>query len=377
MIPDGVERIDPIAHPSRRFVVCGAIGALASAPAIIGRARADDLTKVKMILAWLPEGSYAYAFVARSKGFWRKRGLDVEIARGFGSFASAQAVATGQFDFGMTNPASVILLATKGIDLKMIGLMDYESFMAVGLLDDSPIREPRDLQGKSVGQTLSSSDAVFFKVFAEKTKIDVSKIVLSNVDAKVRNQSLVTKQQDAITGLVSSMLPTIAVQGPKTRYMLYRDYGVDLYGNIGIACRPDAYERRPQICQAFMDGLTEGLHYTLTQPDDAAEIFLREVPEMRLTATGPAFVKLGMSVQRASVLTQRSIVDHGLGWADIAKVGSASDLVMTYQAEPGTKVPDVASLVSNAFVGSQKLSPVDWATATQRTEAILGMMRGG
>ena len=48
-----------------------------------------------MILAWLPEGSYAYAFVARAKGFWRSRGLDVEIARGFGSFTSAQAVAAG------------------------------------------------------------------------------------------------------------------------------------------------------------------------------------------------------------------------------------------------------------------------------------------
>ncbi len=360
----------------RRLFAAAALGSLA-APALVGRARADDLTKVKMILAWLPEGSYAYAFVARAKGFWRSRGLDVEIARGFGSFASAQAVAAGQFDFAMTNPSSVVLLATKSIALKMIGLMDYDSFMAVGLLQDSPIKAPHDLEGKNVGQTLSSSDAVFFKVFADRTKLDLSRVALANVDAKVRNQALASKQQDAITGLVSSMLPSMSVQGTKTRYMLYRDYGVDLYGNIGIACSPETFARRSKVCSAFMAGLTEGLHYTLMHSDDAAEIFLREVPEMRLSATGAAFSRLGMSVQRASVLTERSIVDQGLGWTDVGKVGTAADLVMTYQAEPSAARPDISNLVSNDFVGAVKMTPAEWTQAKGSSDAVLAMMRGG
>ena len=351
-------------------------GVALAAPALIGPLAAQGLTKVRMILAWLPEGSYAYAFVARNKGLWRKRGLDVEIARGYGSFASAQAVAAGQFDFGMTNPASVVLLATKSIELTLIGLMDYESFMAVGLLKDSPIRVPADLVGKKVGQTLSSSDAVFFKVFAEKNGFDASKVVLSNVDAKIRNQSLASRQQDAVTGLVSSMLPSMATQGVDTRYLLYRDYGVNLYGNIGIACRSETTVKRPDVCRAFMDGLVEGLHDTLTRPEEAVDALFSEVPEMRLSAKAPDLIRLGMSVQRASVLTEQSVLERGLGWSDLAKLDATADLVMAYQAEPGARKPDVPAIVTNAFVSERKLSREDWDRAKQETEAILKTING-
>jgi NitT/TauT family transport system substrate-binding protein len=362
----------------RRNVTFGLVTAATSAlatPAIIGRAKADDLTKIKMILAWLPEGSYAYAFVARNKGFWRKRGLDVDIARGFGSFTSAQSVSAGQVDFAMTNPSSLVFLATKGINLKMIGLMDYDSFMAVGLLIDSPIKTPKDLEGKSVGQTFASSDAVFFKVFAERTGIDLSSVSLSNVDAKVRNQSLSSKTQDAITGLVSSILPTMETQKIPTRYFLYSDYGVDLYGNIGIACRPETVTRRPEICRAFMEGLTEGLYFTLTEPEEAAKIFETEVPETRLTANGPAFIRMGMAVQRAGVIKEPSIVTQGLGWSDVSRLEAATDLVLKYQAEPGVPRPKASDLFTNEFVGGRTLSQTELKIAQDKTNDINAMMR--
>ena len=277
----------------------------------------------------------------------------------------------------MTNPSSVILLATKSIALKMIGLMDYDSFMAVGLLQDSPIKVPHDLEGKSIGQTMSSSDAVFFKVFADKTKLDLSKITLANVDAKIRNQVLVSKQYAAITGLVSSILPGASVQGTKTRYLLYSDYGVDLYGNIGIACSPETFAKRPKICAAFMAGLAEGLHYTLTQPDDAVEIFLREVPEMRLSATGAAFTQLGMSIQRASVMTEHSVVDQGLGWTRCrqGRHGGRSRHDLSGRAgrqAAGCRQPGVERFRRC----SQKMTPAEWTKAKSGSEAILAMMRG-
>jgi ABC-type nitrate/sulfonate/bicarbonate transport system substrate-binding protein len=191
MFDDRAERAQRTARYSsrntrRRFLASAtAFGAAAIAsPAILRTANAKDLTKVKMILAWLPEGSYAYAYVAKKKGYWEKRGLDVDIARGYGSLASAQSVSNGQFDFGMSNPASIVLLAAKQVDLSMIGLMDYNAFMAVGLRKNSPIKAPKDLEGKTVGQTLSSSDAAFFPLFCDKAGVDISKVHRQNMDAK-------------------------------------------------------------------------------------------------------------------------------------------------------------------------------------------------
>ena len=45
---------------------------------------AQGTTSIKMTLPWLPQGAQLFPFVARNRGFWQRRGLNVEIARGFG-----------------------------------------------------------------------------------------------------------------------------------------------------------------------------------------------------------------------------------------------------------------------------------------------------
>src|SRR3954447_5754593 len=74
---------------SRRLVLAGAatafVGTRFSTPAI-----GQGTTNLKMTLPWLPQGSQLFAFVARNRGFWKARGLNVDIARGFGSGAAIQ-----------------------------------------------------------------------------------------------------------------------------------------------------------------------------------------------------------------------------------------------------------------------------------------------
>lgn len=367
-----------LATTRRSFLVnATALGAAAIAsPAVLRSADAKGLTKVKMILAWLPEGSYAYAYVAKKKGYWEKRGLDVDIARGYGSLASAQSVATGQFDFGMSNPASLVLLAAKNVDLHMIGLMDYNSFMAVCMRKNSPIKTPKELEGKTVGQTLSSSDAAFFAPFCKKNGVDIAKVHRQNMDAKVRNQSLGGGQVDAITGLVSSMLPSLSTVGVQTKYFLYSDYGVDVYGNIGIAVTPQTAKDRPDICQAYMDGLSEGLHHTITDPKGATDIFLDAVPELRMSNSGPEFVRLGMGVQRASVLSTDDAKTHGIGWADPGKLDQMADLVLQYQLPPGTPKPKLGEMFTNHFAGKVKFTDAEWTKAKHDTADVEQLLRG-
>jgi ABC-type nitrate/sulfonate/bicarbonate transport system substrate-binding protein len=50
-------------------------------------------------------------------GFWRRRGLDVEVARGYGSVAAAQAIGLGQFDFGCADSSVITMQQAKGIPL--------------------------------------------------------------------------------------------------------------------------------------------------------------------------------------------------------------------------------------------------------------------
>lgn len=70
----------------------------------IGRAA---LTPVKFTLAWLPLGTFSYAYVAKAKGFFEKHGLDVTIDRGFGSGKVCVPVDQGQYEFGVLKRVSL------------------------------------------------------------------------------------------------------------------------------------------------------------------------------------------------------------------------------------------------------------------------------
>lgn len=143
---------------SRRTAIKTLAGATIASPALLRVTNAQGLQRVKFTLPWLPEGSYAYAYVAKAAGHWRDRGYDVDISRGYGALAAAQAIAQGQFDLGMSTAPGLILLSNKNVDLRSTAIVDYEPTMGVCVLGSSPIKTPKDLEGKRVGQTLASTD---------------------------------------------------------------------------------------------------------------------------------------------------------------------------------------------------------------------------
>src|SRR5665213_2659823 len=87
----------------------------------------QSLQKVKFTTPWVAEGSSSFAYVARNKGFWRKRGYDVEVSRGYGSLAATQTIAQGQFDIGSAVVSTMILQKSKELDLESVGLLTYRN----------------------------------------------------------------------------------------------------------------------------------------------------------------------------------------------------------------------------------------------------------
>ena len=85
----------------RAFLKAAGAAGIAAAAGASFPAIGQGLTKVTFTTSWLPEGPNLFAYVARDKGMWKKYGLDVNVARGSGSGAAAQAVGANTFMFGM------------------------------------------------------------------------------------------------------------------------------------------------------------------------------------------------------------------------------------------------------------------------------------
>jgi ABC-type nitrate/sulfonate/bicarbonate transport system substrate-binding protein len=346
-----------------RFVVTGAAAVqLAARP---GRAVAQPLTKVKFTLPWVPEGSNCYAWVAKNKGFWKKRGLDVDVARGFGSVAATQALGGGQFDFGHAVTPVIILQIAKGLPLVSIAQFTYKNTMGFGVLADSPIKTPKDLEGKTVGWTATSGEVPFFPLFARQAGIDESKIKFVNMNIEVRYRALMDKQIDAMTDFAVSAIPPIVTQGVPLRWTLYSNYGINFYES-SLMTQPKTMKEKPELCQAVVDGAMEAVSFALLNPEESLDIFLKEVREAGMTAKGRDNVKLGLGIFTFSALSEEAR-QHGFGYAEAKRFAEMNDLVATYLNKDGTK-PAVDALFTNAFAGRIKLTDAQWADVKKRNE---------
>jgi ABC-type nitrate/sulfonate/bicarbonate transport system substrate-binding protein len=360
---------------SRGSVIKGLAAAVVSAPAFLRNVNAQGLTKLKYTMSWLPEGTFAYVYVAKAMGYWKDRGLDVDVSRGFGSLASAQALASGQFDFGMSTVDATVVLATKGVDLRCLAMLDYVPTMGVAILDKSPIKTPKDLEGKTVGQTVASSDAAFFPEFCKRAGVDYSKVKVVNIDAKIRNQTLVEGRVDAITGIATSIIPAVTSSGSDVRYLLYTDYGLPLYGNINLLARPQSIAAQPDICRALTDGVLQAMKFTLTNPDEAQAVFIKAVPELSMSGNPAPFVKLGMDIQRYTVASNLDVKKSGLGWTDQTRVGHMATSVMQFETDMGSIKPDIATIFSNKFAGRVKFTDAEWAAVQKNTPTITTLLK--
>lgn len=347
----------------RRLLQAAAAGAASlSLPRLV---YAQSLKPVKFTLPWVAEGSNMFTFVAKGMGFWEKHGLDVTIARGSGSVASAQAIGGNQFDFGLSAPPAAILQSVKGLSLMALATCAYDATMGIGVLNDSPIKTPKDLEGKQLGSTVTSGEFPFLPAFADKAGFDYAKVTINQVDNKVRNRLLSERKVDAISGFASSAMPEYVATGVPAHFMLYSEYGIPNYGNT-LFTQPERVEKEPELCAAVVAGLMEGLRATLLDPTEAINVFFKQVPELMLAAQAKEQTRVGTGIM-TFVSARDTLKSQGMGYIDAKDYEAMTDLVMKYIAKPDDKRPTVDSMMTNKFTGGFKFTEPELATAIKNS----------
>ena len=363
------------ASASRRTVLKTAVAlTAASVGGFSSAVRAQAIRDIKFTLPWLAQGATDYVYIADDQGMFKKRGINVQISRGFGSLAAGQAIGNGQFDFGLVSASSTIVCAATGVPLVALATTNYEAFLGVLVRADSPIHAPKDLEGKRMGGVPSSVEFPLWKAFARRAGVDASKVTIVQADPRVVERTLIDKQTDALFCVASTSYAVARGIGADTRAILLSDYGLPFYSN-NIVTRPEILARDPGLCRDVTEALLEALAFTLRDPERALDIFLKKVPELTLTAGGKEFARLGQGFMQSSVPRPESI-NNGLGYSDMTRVREMTDLVMEYAVPPTAKRPDVDQLFTNRFIGSVRLSKDEWARAQAASSEFPALLHG-
>ncbi|MDF0596285.1 ABC transporter substrate-binding protein [Psychromarinibacter halotolerans] len=319
---------------------------------------AQETTRVALTLPWVANGSNYWPMLGKEMGIYADNGIDVEVSRGFGSVAAAQAVANDQFDFGVVFASGNMLAQARGLDLMVLGTVNYDATMGIATLADSPIATPKDLEGKTLGMVPTSAEAPFFPAFAAAAGIDTDKVDIVQVDSKVIERALLDGQVDAITAIGSSSIPNIVAAGADLRFMLWSEYGVEQYA-AQICTRRETYEANPDLCQKVVDATLQSFAYTLKNPEESINEFARIVPEVGLTANGLPSAKISQGIAQLVAIRPEAI-ENALGYSDLEKIPGMMQGVLDLGTIENPVVPPLEQLITNEFVGNVTLSAEEW-----------------
>ncbi len=345
-----------------------AAGLAAGTAPLAAPAVAQRLRRITFLTSWAPEGSNFYAWIARERGFWRARGLDVEVLRGSGSGMAVQSVATApdRFQFGMGSSSVIVLQAAKGLRLACLGMVNYDATMGVGVRASGPIRNVRDLAGTRWAITPTSGEVPFLPLFAQKAGFAYDSVRIQQVAGNVRESLLLRGEVDAVSASASTALAALVPQGFDMRFFLFRSVGVKFYGQTVIT-QPQRLAEDPGLCEAVADGALEAVKYTLTNPEDTLAEMARLHSDLALSATGRQSMAVSFGVAQA-VTVVPELMQHGIGHADHKALQESIDLIMQYAAAPGDRAPVAEELQTNRFAGRHRITEAQaeavrrWAT---------------
>jgi NitT/TauT family transport system substrate-binding protein len=357
----------------RRFLETAAGTAVVATGASFPRPAIAQPVQVSYTLSWLPTGQYAYLYAARQLGYFKKRGIDLDISRGFGSMAANQAVAIGRFQMGSAQTGANLLGILRGLDLRLLGTHGYDATLGIVALKKGAIKTPKDLEGRTIGIAAAGGDSVFLPAYCKLAGIDFDKLNVVQIDSKILEQSTMSGVVDAavITGL--SSIPNFLAEEAPITMLSFGKVGLQFYW-LNTITSADFLERNREVADQVQAAINDGIKFMLLNPQEALERHLSEHPELALGKNGSLYVELGMELTRAIIMAPESI-EHGLGYTDFSKIDSQSKIVKQYAAQPADRDPPPAETFCSNRVERVTLTPEEWEqvnSSTKKYRELLG-----
>jgi len=235
------------------------------------------LKHVKLLIDWKAEPTYAGFYLARELGFYKRRGVDVEIAEGSGATVSAQVIGAGdQYLIGSCSGEATAIARSRGIPIRSVAVLYPNVPTVIYSRQDTPIQKPTDLIGKRIGLIDGSISVDEYKGLLAANHIDRSKI--KEVSVGWDAAPLLSKKVDGLMNYEELTPIELRLQGHKIAVLRFADFGLKAY-SLNLIANDRALATEDTTIRAVVDGTVEGYEFLRQNPSEAAKIFGHLFPE--------------------------------------------------------------------------------------------------
>lgn len=242
-------------------------------------AQDDDLAPPRMIpltvmLDWYTNPVHAPLIVAKQRGLFEKRGLDVDIQTPADPSVPPKLVAAGRIDLALSYQPQLHLQVDQGLPIVRVGTLIATPLNALIVRADSGIDDISQLAGKKVGYSVGGVEEVLLATILEHNGLSLDDVDMVNVNFSL-TPALISEKVDAVTGAFRNFeMAQMKQEGVEGKAFYIEEEGVPTYDELIFVANRDTLDQHRDAYRRFMDAIGEATAWIINHPEQAWQSFI-------------------------------------------------------------------------------------------------------
>ena len=278
----------------------------------------DQAEQTTLKVGVIPIADVAPLYLGIKQGFFEEENLKVEPQLAEGGAAITPAVLSGDFQIGFSNTISLLIAASKDLPVTIIsqgvlgGKTEEEAWADLLVLKDGPIKEPKDLEGKTIAvNTLKNICEVTIRKSLSDMGVDDSTLKWTEVPFPDMNAALEAERVDG-----ACVVEPFVSQGKAGKAKGIDPFYVNTAPDLTVATYFTSKQymaENPEVVEAFTRAIKKSLDYAQQNPDAVRDIlteYTQIPPEAAANITLPQW-RQDITMDTVELLSQLSL-EYGL-----------------------------------------------------------------
>lgn len=235
--------------------------------------------KITFVLDWTPNTNHTGLYVAQEKGFFEDENLQVEIVTP-GEANANQLIAAGTADFGISTQEALTEARIQGIPIVSIAAIIQHNTSGFASPVEKNILSPKDYEEKVYGGWGAPVEEAVLKTLMKEEQADIAKVDFLNIGSA---DFFTAIKRDIDFAWIYYGWDGVEAERRgidlNMQYLTDFDADLDFYTPL-IATNETYIKENPETIQALLAAITKGYEFAIEEPEEAANILLKAVPEL-------------------------------------------------------------------------------------------------
>ncbi|MBB3182550.1 putative hydroxymethylpyrimidine transport system substrate-binding protein [Halomonas fontilapidosi] len=238
------------------------------------------VTTLQIMLDGYPSPRHAALFVARERGLFASRGLDVTLANPADPDVPSKLLAASRIDLAVSRQPLLHLQVDRGLPLVRVASLIATPLSALVVREDGTIETPAQLAGSRIGHADIDSRDVLLAALLKGAAIRDDEVETEALNFRL-GDALREGRVDGVIGAMRHRLPReLADEGLATRVLRIEALGIPLHDGLVLLANRDHLGPQREAIRRLVATLEEATAWIANHPDEAWALLASAEPAL-------------------------------------------------------------------------------------------------